>query len=140
MVALVIFWAAVFAVLFFVLGVVFKALASVFNALMASTGVFAIGVLAAMAVIALYLLYAIADGIIKEGFWAVFGWVLLFLVVIGIGGAILGGLGAVLLELIIVVAEAVLLVVSGALEWLADKCERGYIKFLKVIINRLGRC
>ncbi len=140
MVALVIFWAAVFAVLFFVLGVVFKALASVFNALMASTGVFAIGALAAMAVIALYLLYAIADGIIREGFWAVFGWVLMFLVIIGIVGAIFGGLGAVLLELIIVVAEAVLLVVSGALEWLADKCERGYIKFLKVIINRLDRC
>ena len=77
MVAFVIFWSAAFAIIFFVLGVFFKALASIFNALLTSIGgILAIGGLAGLAGIGLYLLYAIIDGIIKEGFWSVVGVIL----------------------------------------------------------------
>lgn len=141
MVAFVIFWSAFFALLFFVLGVIFKALASALDALLYSIGrLLAFGGLTALAVIALSLLYAIVDGIIKNGLLSVIGAIVGFVIVLGIFGAILGRLGAALLELVVTVALFVLDVVSGVLEWLADRCERGYIKFLTVIINRLDKC
>ena len=62
MVAFVIFWSAAFAIIFFMLGIFFKGLASAFNALLSSLGsVLAIGGLAALAGIALFLLYGIID-------------------------------------------------------------------------------
>lgn len=141
MVAFVIFWAAFFALVFFVLGIIFKALASVFNALMYSIGkALVIGGLAALAAIVLYLLYAIVDGIVKSGLLSVIGAIVLLVVVFGILGALFVKLGAVLLELVITVALYVLDAVSGALEWLAVGCESGYIKFLRIIINRLDKC
>lgn len=141
MVAFVIFWSATFAIIFFVLGIFFKALASAFNALLTSIGgVLAIGGLAGLTGIALYLLYAIIDGIIKDGFWSVVGTIIMFLIVLGIFGAIIGGLGAALLELVVVVVTFVLEIISGILEWLAMTCEKGYAKFLTAIIKRLDRC
>ncbi len=72
MVTFVIFWAAVFALLFFLLGVIFKALASVFNyAIQAAAasmvpiiGMFFVPIILA---IALGMLYVIVVGIITEG-------------------------------------------------------------------------
>ena len=141
MVAFVIFWSAAFAIIFFILGIFFKALASAFNALMASIGgILAIGGLAGLAGIALYLLYAIIDGIIKEGFWSVIGAIVMFVILIGIVGAIVGGLGALILEIVVMVVGYALMIISAVLEWAADLCERSYAKFLKAIISRLDKC
>ncbi|MCM1186514.1 MAG: hypothetical protein NC251_10315 [Lachnoclostridium sp.] len=141
MVTFIIFWAAVFALLFFVLAVIFKILASALEALLSAGGqTLAIGGLAIMIVIALSLFYAIVDGIIKEGLLSVLGTIVLFVIVLGIFGAIFGGLGAALIELVVAVALFVLEIVSGVLEWLADKCEEGYIKFLRIIVNRIDNC
>lgn len=141
MVAFVIFWSATFAIIFFVLGIFFKALASAFNALLTSLGgVLAIGGLAGGAGVVLYLLYAIIDGIIKEGFWSVVGEIVLIFIVIGIIGALIGGLGAIILEIVVVVVGYALTIVSAILEWAADLCERKYAKFLKAIISRLDKC
>lgn len=141
MVAFVIFWSAAFAIIFFILGIFFKALASAFNALMASLGgILAIGGLAGLAGIALYLLYAIIDGIIKDGFWSVIGTIVMLVIVIGIVGAIVGGLGALILEIVVVVVGYALMIISAVLEWAADLCERSYAKFLKAIISRLDKC
>lgn len=141
MVAFVIFWSAAFAIIFFILGIFFKALASAFNALMASLGgILAIGGLAGLAGIALYLLYAIIDGIIKEGFWSVIGTIVMFVILIGIVGAIIGGLGALILEIVVMVVGYALVIISAVLEWAADLCERSYAKFLKAIISRLDKC
>lgn len=148
MVAFVIFWAAVFALLFFLLGVIFKALASVFNyALQASVedmipiiGLFCVPVLLA---IVIGILYAIVVGIITEGFWSVVGLLILLFIIIGIVVALFGWLGTLLwvcLELIAVCALYIIGVVSFVLEWLADKCECGYVKFLNAIIKRIDRC
>ena len=141
MVAFVIFWSAAFAIIFFILGIFFKALASAFNALMASIGgVLAIGGLAGLAGIALYLLYAIIDGIIKNRFWSVIGTIVMLVIVIGIVGAIVGGLGELILEIVVMVVGYALMIISAVLEWAADLCERLYAKFLKAIISRLDKC
>lgn len=147
MVAFVIFWAAVFALLFFLLGVIFKALASVFNyALQAAVasmipiiGKFCIPILLA---IALGILYAIVVGIMTEGFWSVIGLLILLVILIGITVALFGWLGALLwvfLELIVACVLYIVGFVSFGLEWLADRCERGYLKFLNVIIKRIDK-
>ncbi|MCM1326316.1 MAG: hypothetical protein NC094_04265 [Bacteroidales bacterium] len=141
MVTFIIFWAAVFALLFFVLAVIFKILASALEALLSAGGqTLAVGFLAIIIVIALSLFYAIVDGIIKEGLLSVLGTIVLFVIVLGILGAIFGGLGAALIELVVAAALFVLEIVSGVLEWLADKCEDGYIKFLRIIVNRIDNC
>lgn len=141
MVAFVIFWSAAFAIIFFILGIFFKALASAFNALMASLGgILAIGGLAGLAGIALYLLYAIIDGIIKEGFWSVIGTIVMFVILIGIVVAIIGELGALILEIVVMVVGYALVIISAVLEWAADLCEKSYAKFLKAIISRLDKC
>lgn len=148
MVAFVIFWAAVFALLFFLLGVIFKALASVFNyALQASVasmipiiGMFFVPIILA---IALGILYAIVVGIMTEGFWSVIGLLILLIILIGITVALFGWLGSLLwvfLELIAVCVLYIIGIVSFVLEWLADRCEWGYVKFLNVIIKRIDRC
>lgn len=147
MVAFVIFWAAVFALLFFLLGVIFKGLASVFNyALQASVesmipiiGLFCVPILLA---IALGILYAIVVGIITEGFWSVIGLLILLSIIIGIVVALFGWLGSLLwvcLELIAVCVLYVIGFVSSGLEWLAVRCEWGYVKLLNVIIKRIDR-
>lgn len=141
MVAFVIFWAAVLAVLFFILGIIFKGLASALNSLLSSIGdILVIGGLATLAVTALYLLYAIIDGIITQGIREVLGMILLFVLGIGIVGALLGGLGSVLLSIIVVITEYILLVSSFVLERAAAICEEGYNKFLTVIQNCLDKC
>ena len=141
MVAFVIFWSATFAIFFFVLGIIFKGLASAFNALLSSIGgVLAIGGLAALAGIALYLLYGIIDGIIKEGFWSVLGMIVLLVIEIGIIGAIVGGLGAMILEIVVSIAVFILSIISAVLEGAAGLCERSYAKFLTAIIKRLDKC
>ena len=149
MVTFVIFWAAVFALLFFLVGVIFKALASVFNYAIQDSvagmapiiGMFCVPVLLAAAI---GILYAIVEGIITEGFWSVIGPIVLLVIFVGIIVALFGWLGALLLALLELVATCVLVIagfVSFGLEWLADKCEWGYITFLNVIIKRIDdRC
>lgn len=147
MVAFVIFWAAVFALIFFLLGVIFKALASVFNyALQASVasmipiiGMFCVPILLA---IAIGILCVIVVGIITDGFWSVIGYFVLLSIIIGIVVALFGWLGTLLwafLELIAVCVLYIIGFVSSGLEWLADGCESGYVKFLNVIIKRIDQ-
>lgn len=148
MVAFVIFWAAVFALLFFLLGVIFKALASVFNYaiqasfayMLSAIGIFSIPILL---VIALGILYAIVVGVMSQGFWSIIGILILLSIIIGIAVGLLGVIGSLLsvwLELILSAALFVIGLVSIGLEWLADICESGYVKFLNVIIRRIDRC
>ncbi len=141
MVAFVIFWAAAFAVLCFVLGICFKALSSVLNALLSSLeGILAIGGLTVIAMIVLFLLYAIVDGILTEGLGSVLLMILLLLVEIGIVGAILGGLGSLILSLAVMIVSFLFGTVSFVLEGAAAVCEKGYVRSLTVIGKRLDKC
>lgn len=147
MTTFVIFWAAVFALIFFLLGVIFKALASVFNYAIPASVVGMIPIIGmflapVLLLIAIGILYAIVVGIITEGFWSVVGLIILLIILIGIVVALFGWLGALLwlcLELIALCALHIIEFVSFGLEWLADKCESGYVTFLNVIIKRVNQ-
>lgn len=141
MAAFVIFWSAMFAVLFFVLGIIFKGLASAFNALLSSCGgIIAMGGLAALVAIALSLLYAIVDGIVTRGVGEVIGMIVLLMIEIGIFGALVGGLGSLLLSIVTIVAEYLLHATSYVLEGAAAICEKGYAKSLLAIMKRIDKC
>lgn len=141
MVTFVIFWAALLAIIFFVLGIVFKGLASAFNALMSSVG--AIIGFAALALLiggALYSLYAIVDGIITKGLGEVIGMIFLFLFELGLVGALVGPLGSLLINAATVIVQLFLVATSFVLEGAAAICQKGYDKFLTVIFKRLDKC
>lgn len=141
MVAIAIFWAAVMAILFFLIGIVFKGLASVFNALLSSIGTtVVIGGCGLLAFLALYAIYGIVDGIITGGIWDTLGMIVLLVIEIGIVVALLGGLGSVIIGVIITVATFVLEIVSGILEGAAALSEKAYSHFLLVIVKRLEKC
>lgn len=141
MIAFIIFWSAEFAIIFFCLGILCKALASAFKALVTSiyTG-FVVGGTAGLVGIALYTVYDIIDGIIREGFLSVLKTIVLLLVELAILGAIFGNLGAILLEMVVNIIAFVLDTISNVLEWAADLCERAYIKSLTAIISRVDKC
>lgn len=141
MVSFVIFWSATFAIIFFVLGIIFKALASAFKALLTSLGMMiGIGGLVGLAVLALVLLYNVIDGIIKDGFWSVVGEIVFIIVMLGIVGAWIGGLGVLILETVVLIADNIITITSAVLEWAAYLCERLYARFLTAIIVRLDKC
>ncbi len=141
MVAFVIFWAALFCVIFFLLGTLFKGLASLFTGFITSAiNVISFAILAGLGVAALFALYAIASGIRTSGLGAVIGTIVMLVIVLGIIGGLVGGLGAALLELAAVVVEFVITAVSVVLEGAAGICEKAYAHFLLVIIKRLDKC
>ena len=128
MVTFVIFGAAILAVLFFVFGVIFKAMASALNATLSSGGnILCLGAVAVVVAIVLEVVGEIIDDIV------------IVVIVIGVLGSLFGGIGAVLFEIIVTVVALLFELASNTLELLADKCEKGYVKSLKVIINRLDR-
>ena len=139
--AFIIFWAAVFAIIFFLVGVVCKGLASVFNgAVETITFVGAISLLGGLAAVALYLIYAIVNGIITEGFMSVLGTIFMFFLYIGIISLLIGWLGTIIVEIVAYVVTLVMGIVSGILEFAADACERAYGYFLNAIIKQLEKC
>lgn len=136
----IIFWAAIFAIIFFLIGVVCKGLASVFNgAVKTITFVGAIGLLGGLAAVALCLIYAIVHGIITEGFMSVLELIIMFLFEIGIIILVIGWLGPIIVEVIAFVVMLVVGFVSDVLEFAADACERAYGYFLNAIIKQLEK-
>lgn len=136
-----IFWSAVFAIIFFILGIVIKALSAAINSLMTSVaGLVALSGLAGLVGVALYLVYAIIDGVIKKGIWYTIGMIVLFIIVISILIVIVGGVGSILLELVVVIAAAALNVLSIVLEWLEEFCEDAYDSSLSSIIKCINKC
>ncbi len=141
MVSFVVFWAALMCVLFFLIGALFKGLASIFNGLLDSVQlVLGIGILAGLAAGALVLIAGIVEGIVTQGLGEVIGTIILALVVLGLIGGLVGGLGAALLELALMVAGIVLTAIQFVLEGGSALCEKAYAHFLLVIYKRLDRC
>ncbi len=139
--AFVIFWAAVLAIICFLLGNIFKALASGFSALLSSLVLYlSIGFLTVASIAILSLIYGITDGIITGGLGNAIGSIVFFIVVIGFLFAIFGGLGLILLELIMFVVNTLLTFIDMVLTWAADLFERGYKKSLRSIKNQLEKC
>ena len=137
MVTLVIFWAALFCVIFFLLGTLFKGLASLFTGFIYSVmDIISIAILAGLGIVVLFTLYAIAQGIRTSGLGKVIGSMVILVIEFGIIGGLLGRLGAILLEL----AEFIITIVSAVFEGAAAFCEKAYAHFLLVIIKRVDKC
>lgn len=141
MVAFVIFWAAFLCLTFFLLGVIFKGLASAFSALLSSlASILVIVFYAGAGALVLSLIYDIVDGIITRGLSDVIGTIITFVIVIALIVGLLGGLGAALLGLVAAIGISILEVVFSVLEGAATSCEKVYCHFLLVITNRLEKC
>ena len=141
MVGIVVFWASFLALLFFLLGIMFKALASAFNALLAATGKIVIyGGIAALGTLAVFLLCSIISGIITDGILSVLKDIVGFAIVAGVVFFLFGAIGAAIIEVIVSVAEAIIGFISAVLEGISDFCENRYHSFLSAIMKRLDRC
>ncbi|WP_031547769.1 hypothetical protein [Oribacterium sp. FC2011] len=140
MVAFGIFWCAAFAILFFILGVIFKALASAFNALLTTlVNLIALGVLVGLVELAIYMLCSTIQGIITEGFFAVLGSFLMFAVALVIFIVLVGGLGFMIFGLMVSLVSLLAGAVSSILDWIAETCEKQYARMLKSLINRIDK-
>lgn len=135
----IIFWAALFAILFFLLGAACKTLASMFNgAIEALAFVLSVIFLAIMAIIVLSMVYAIAHGDLSLS--ELVGMILSLIIMIGMLCAILGGLGELIVAVIFFIAQMILVVISFILENSAAICESAYVFFLNIIVNRFEKC
>lgn len=141
MVTFVIFWAALFALLFFIVGTFCKMLSSALNALLNAAGVvLAIAGLTAMAVIAASLLCSAIDAIVGGGIGQLIWTIFLGALEVVIFYALFGGLGSLILAAVVKVATWILNIVSGILNKVTEICERGYVKCLTAIVRRTDRC
>ncbi len=141
MVAIAIFWAALFCIIFFLLGAICKGLAAVFNALISSiVAILGIAFLVLLGVIGLYTIYSIVDGIITGRIGEVFGLIVLFVIGIGLLVLLFGWLGNIMLSIALKICELILSAISFVLERGAAICEKAYAHFLLVIVNRLEKC
>ena len=141
MVTITIFFAAIFTLLFFILGIVFKGLASAFDSLLESIdelikyGKWILSVYAAMSVSVI-----VIDRIIKDGMSSVLAQGVEIAVSLFFIWLLLGSTGGFLEEII----ESILYIISDytsfALEFIADKCEIAYAKFLGIIVKNLDKC
>lgn len=141
MTTFVIFWAALLAIFFFIAGTLFKALASAFYALMSFIGKMIIFlILGTVVLFSVSGIYMFIDAVIKGGFGNFIEGAVISVVVLGILIAIFGGIGAVVLDIAISTADLVIRAASFILEGAAGVFERGYAKFLTVIIKRIEKC
>ena len=140
MASIIIFWAAVSAVLFFLLGIFFKALASAAKAmgglvvLLAAVIVVAGGIL-----LVLYMIYGLTDEFLTKGFSEMVFEILVFFITLGIVGALLGGLGAIIFTIAVYAAAFVAGIIYIVLETAAGSCEAAYVGSLKTITKRLDQ-
>ena len=141
MVTFVIFWASVLAIICFIFKIVFKVLDSAFKALLSAAGfTLRLGGIAVLVILAIYLLYKIVDGVITSGFETVIGEAVLLLIEFGMTGALTLGVGSFILEIVALIADYIIDVVSYVLVRASDICENGYSKFLAVIMKSLNKC
>lgn len=141
MVTFVIFWAALFCVIFFLLGTFFKVLASLFSGFISSVlPLISMVFLTGCGIVALIAMYLIALGIRDSGLGEVIVAIVIFFIVICIIVGLAGELGVTLINLATLVAEGAIKVISNVLEGAAGICEAACLHFLLIIKNRLDKC
>ena len=132
--------AALFAILFFLAGILVKGLISAFNALFDAAGmVLGIGGLTLMTVLALALVYEIFEAIANGRIGQIIGMIVLIIIEVSFVGALFGGLGILLLNIVVKVIGYVLTAIFFALEKVAFICEKGYAKCLLTIMRRVEK-
>lgn len=135
--AFVIFWSAVFAVISFVLGIIFKALASALYGMVSSfVSIFNIGLCIVTVIIAINALCMIIEGIVNKSLFKV---ILIFIGIIIVVG-LFCYLGSWIYDVIMEAVICLIEIIAVILEWLAATCENAYARSLKAIVNRLDKC
>lgn len=140
MIAVVLFWSSLFAIIFFLLGTIFKALTAVFYGLLDSVvTTIAYAILGGFGVAVLYVLYLIAEGIRTDGIGSVIGTIIMFVIVIGLVFGLIGGLGVALLEIAYNIAVTLLVALEFVLLKGSEGCEKAYMFFLQKIVSRIDK-
>lgn len=141
MTAVIIFWAALIAMIFFLFSTVFKGLAAMLEGgIVAIAWTIIIGVFGLAIVALLGVIYSIAAGAHTGELFDVLGYMVMIVIAMMINIAILGGLGMIALQIVIAVLSIVINMVSGILEGLSAVCDMAYLHFLNVIMKRLDKC
>lgn len=145
MTAFIIFGASLLVLTFFLLSVICKLLLSAVDAVLES-GITFIYIIIAVAAVVLVLIFltSLITSLIENGLWGTiknyFLMIVLISIVLGaiyaLGGALVILLASIVLQIAVVVFSGLLVV----LEALAAVTEKGYIKFLTVIMNQVDRC
>ena len=139
MATFVIFWAALLAIIFFLLSVVTKGIFAVLMGTVEVLGKLLIVIFyGGGAALLLYLLASVVQSIMDGTFWSAIGSIILFIIVIGIIGAFIGGLLEVILVLVASIAVSIAGIVLKVFGAIYSFFEFGYAYFLKVIMIRLG--
>ena len=134
----VIFWCAVLGTFFWLLSMGLKSIQSVINgAYEAIVQCIALVIMGVIGWVFFFLLYIIAYGIRTGGFWDMLGNLILGFIVLGFLIGILGGLGAVALEIVIGISIFIISVSIAILELLNELVENAYIFFLGIIKNKV---
>lgn len=132
-----IFGAAVLALLFFLLGVIFKGLASVINGALESIAIVGgIGLAGGALLFVLYFVYFIANGIATKGLMSVITDIVMLIICLGLFIGLVGWIGEFAITIVYAALAIILGAISTSIEFLAEKCEKIYVHFLNVIIKQ----
>lgn len=145
--AFIIFWAATFAILFFIIGIFFKVLASTFYAILNSiVSILKISGVILLSIVTLFLLYGIVEEAVMSSFGralALFG---ILVIEVVVGTVFILGISSFVLTFILMVLECIVGIIifilksiSQILDWISDACEKIYKKLLMVIVSRLDK-
>lgn len=120
MAIIIIFWACVMAIIFFVVGTFFKALASCLEgAITAIEQIIVVGLIMVVGMVGLYLLYAIIHGILNGGLMDVIAYVIELIITICIIFALFGMIGEIIIGIIMVCVQCLISVTAMILEKMA---------------------
>lgn len=145
--AFIIFWAATFAILFFIIGIFFKILASAFYAILNSiVSILKISGFILLAIVTLFLLYGIVEETVNSSLGralALFG---ILVIEVVVGTVFILGISSFVLTFILMFLECIVGIIifilksiSQILDWISDACEKIYKKLLMVIVSRLDK-
>lgn len=145
--AFIIFWAATFAILFFIIGIFFKILASAFYAILNSiVSILKISGVALLSIVTLFLLYGIVEETVNSSLGralALFG---ILVIEVVVGTVFILGISSFVLTFILMFLECIVGIIifilksiSQILDWISDACEKIYKKLLTIIVSRLDK-
>lgn len=141
MVALIMFWAAVLALLFFLLEIILRGLSSAFEGAVSSAiTILCIAFVIGIAVCALYLVYIIVGSFMNNDIWDAVLNLFLFILCILFAAGLLGGIGGSILAILLPVLEMVFMVICLVLDTLAEWCKRANGYFFSVISKNIDKC
>lgn len=148
MVAIVIFWAAILAGIFYVLGIGFKILDASFMALLSSLKrILIVGIGFLLAFVILYLFYQGGNAYVEGGLSGAVGritfyvfFIALDLVVLSYAFGFFGGIILSIFEVVVTCCMPIFGFASGISKAGASICDDIYYHFLQVILNNVKKC